>query len=238
MKTFDQCNVKKPSLTVVMIHGIASDSAAAFTDALNYFKQTHELDSIRFVTFDLLGSGKSLKSNDLKYDYKEQITALHNSIKRLKLKTPLIPLGHSLGTFIVTKYANTYPKEVSELILVSPPIYTKKDMRNPAFAIGMDMFKKAVSVRNPSILQEKAFASSMNNIVLNPDNYDGLVSLKVPTVMVYGNEDQLIASYNIPKLLKVNSNIVAHKTHGRHSVTQDKYIKIAKILEETNAKDL
>ena len=38
-KTHDYCAVKNPKLTVVFIHGIASDSSS-FTRALNYLART------------------------------------------------------------------------------------------------------------------------------------------------------------------------------------------------------
>ena len=128
-KNHDHCAVKKPTLTVVMIHGIASESST-YNGALEYLEKVDALKNVRFVTFDLLGSGKSLKDDNLNYDYKDQLTALHNAIKKLKVKTPLVLVGHSLGTFIVTRYASKHKKMVRNLILISPPIYTLTDLDN------------------------------------------------------------------------------------------------------------
>lgn len=230
-KTNDFCGSNSPMLTVILIHGIASDSHS-YDKAIDYFKNNSDLDKIRFVSFDLLGSGKSLKSDELDYNYPEQLSALNNSIKDLNVKTPIILIGHSLGTFIVTRYACEYPKNIIKLILVSPPIYTKKDFDNPAFALGIEAFRRAVSIKNSAFLLEKAFNNSMQNIVLNKSNYNYLSSIRIPVALVYGNEDQLIASYNIPALLKTNKMISAHKTVGRHGVTRDKYTIIAKLLTE------
>ena len=98
-KTHDFSAVKDPKLAVIFIHGIASDSST-FKNALRYLEGTRSLKEVRFVTFDLLGSGKSPKSAKLNYDYKDQLEALHNAISKLKLRVPLILVGHSLGTFI------------------------------------------------------------------------------------------------------------------------------------------
>lgn len=230
-KTNDFCGSTKPDYTVVLIHGIASDSHS-YDKAIENFKENPDLNHIRFVSFDLLGSGKSLKSDELDYNYREQLTAMHNAIKDLNVKTPIILIGHSLGTFIVTRYASEYPKNIARLILVSPPVYTRKDFDNPAFALGIEAFRRAVSIKNSAFLLEKAFNNSMQNIVLDKNNYDYLSSMKIPTVLIYGNEDQLIASYNIPALKTANNNITAYKTIGRHGVTRDKYTIIAKILTE------
>ena len=231
-KTHDFSKTKNPKLTVVLIHGIASDSTT-FNHALEYLEGTASLKDVRFVTFDLLGSGKSLKDDRLNYDYKEQLEALHNSIESLKLKTPLVLVGHSLGTFIVTKYADTYKKSVKKLVLVSPPIYTLEDLASPQFAAGIEAFKNMVSLKNRSILKEKAFNNSMEKIVLNKKNYKTLAEIKTPTVLVYGEADALIGAYNIPRLLKENPKyITAIKTIGRHGVSRDKYTKLVPILEE------
>ena len=230
-KTHDFCHVKDPRLTVVFIHGIATDSSS-FDNAIRYLEGTRSLKDVRFVAFDLLGSGKSLKSDKLDYGFKDQLSALHNSISKLKVKTPLVLVGHSMGTLIVSRYANEHKRIVNQLVLISPPIYTENDLDNPAFKAGIKVFTDAVSIKNHKIIEEKPFKNSMSKIVLSRHNYDNFVNLAVPTVLIYGNMDQFIASYNIPKLLKVNPNLFAIKTEGRHGVSRDKYTKMVDILEE------
>ena len=230
-KTHDFCSSSSPKLAVVMIHGIASDSTA-FDHALKFLEEASSLKDVRFVTFDLLGSGKSRTDDELNYDYADQLEALHNAIAKLKLHEPMVLVGHSLGTFIVTRYTATYPDEVGRLILVSPPIYTERDFDNPAFPVAIDAFKKAVSVKRPHIKEKKSFVNSMEKIVLDRKNYNYLVKLKTPTTLIYGNEDKIIASYNIPGILKQNNNITAIRTVGRHGVTHDKYSKMIKLIEE------
>ena len=231
-KKHDFCASKSPELTVVMLHGLASDSRA-YAHALKYLEGTMALRNVRFVTFDLLGSGASYKNNKLNYDYNDQLTAFGNSLAKLKVNTPLVLVGHSLGTFIATRYADTHKKAVKKLILVSPPIYTEKDLDNPAFEIAMKGFKDAVSLKNRAILKDKAFNSSIEKIVKNRKNYKVLSELTTPAVLIYGDLDQIIASYNIPKVLKTNPKYIsAIKTSGRHGVSREKYGKIREILEE------
>lgn len=232
-KNHDYCAIKQPTLVVVFIHGIATDSSS-FTRAIQYLEGTKSLEGVRFVTFDLLGSGSSRCSDDFKYNYNEQLEALHNSIEKLKIgNTPLVLVGHSMGSLIVTRYADTYKKSVQQLILVSPPIYTEKDLDSPAFAAGMKLFQEAVAVKNRKVLEERAFKNSIAKIILNRRNYKVLSGLKTPAVLIYGNLDQFIAAYNIPKLLKTNPKYLsAIKTEGRHGVSRDKYTKIAGKLEE------
>ena len=231
-KANDFCNSGNPKLTVVLIHGIASDSST-FKGLLDYLENSKKLDDVRFITFDLLGSGKSMKSDDLNYDYTEQLTALRNAIKKLDIKTPLVLVGHSLGTFIVTRYADKYKDEVKSLILISAPVYTESDLDNPAFMTGIKMFKDAVSMKEPGLIKEKSFNNLMSNIVLDKNNYNTLSSIKTPTNIIYGELDQFIASFNYPKLLKDNPKyIIINKTLGRHGISHDKYDKVCEILEK------
>lgn len=237
-KTHDFSVSKNPKLTVVFIHGIAS-SSATFINAIKYLEGTMSLSEVRFVTFDLLGSGESYRSDELTYGYTDQLEALENSIEKLNVTTPLILVGHSMGTLIVERYADRNRRKVSKLILVSPPVYTKKDLDNPAFDVAMKAFCDAVSVKNRSIVKEKSFKNSVDKIVKNRNNYDVLISLNMPIVMIYGELDKIIAPHNIPRVLKENPNISAIKTAGRHGVTHDKYDKIKEILErEVNAQTL
>lgn len=231
-KTYDSASVEKPKLAVIFIHGIATDSSS-FTNAIKYLEGTRSLREVRFVAFDLLGSGKSTNNNKLNYDYKDQLTALNNAINKLKLKIPIVLVGHSMGALIATKYANTYKKTIAKLILISPPIYTEKDLDNPAFKAGMKLFVDAVSIKNRKMLEEKSFKNSINKIVLNRKNYHNFVELKTPAVLIYGSLDKFIAPYNIPKVLKENPKYLKTiKTEGKHGVSRDKYTKMVGILEE------
>ena len=228
-KTYDKCKSGQPRLTVVMIHGIAS-SSATYDKALDFLRKDADLKDVRFVTFDLLGAGKSMKSDALDYDLEEQTTALHNAIMGLGEIGPLVLVGHSMGTIIATNYANEYG--VDKLILLSPPIYTRNDLENPMLEAALKMFRDAVSIKNREILEEKAFNNEMALIVLNPENYGRLLKVTIPTVLIYGRGDQFIASYNIPGVVRKNPNIKALATVGRHSVSLEKYSRLAEILKE------
>lgn len=234
-KAYDRRVVDQPKLTVVMIHGIASDSTT-YNALLEVLEKREDLNDCRIVTYDLLGSGKSPSDDSLEYTYEEQLEALHNGISHLDLDSPLMLVGHSLGTFIVTRYANTYPGEVSELVLISPPIYLPEDYDNLLFAVGMKAFEKSVSARHKDILQNKAFKNSMKHIVMDRNNYNVLAGTKTPTTIIYGDDDKLIASYNIPKLLKENSHIKAVGVKGRHGVSSDKFEEIFTVFKEAMEK--
>lgn len=229
-KTHDYCASGEPRLTVVMIHGIADDSSR-FIKPLEYLEGTTSMRDIRFVTFDLLGAGKSLKSDKLKYDFKEQLEALYNSILDLKLETPLVLVGHSMGCLISARFTDAHKSMVKELILISPPVYRPENFEIKEFTLGMEAFKKAMVVKNPIYKTDTAFHNEMKNIIMNKKNYAVLARLTRPTTIIYGVADKIIASFNIPTLLKENPKISAIKTPGAHGVGNDKYTKLVPIFE-------
>lgn len=235
-KVYDVCRVDKPKLTVVFLHGIAADSAS-FKGLLKHLGNAKELGEERLVAFDLLGAGKSYTSDELNYDFKEQLEALDNAVMKLD-SGPIVIVAHSMGTMIATRFAETHKRLVKGLVLVSPPVYRKEDIENPMFATAMEGFREVVGRRNPKLLHAKAFNNEIKNIVSNPNNYDFLARVTVPTVLVYGELDKVIAPFNIPNLVKNNPNISAIKTAGAHGVTIDKYSKILATLKDFLGKEV
>lgn len=230
-KTHDFCVSSHPRLTVILLHGIASDSGT-FQKALTYLEGTVSLSDIRFVTFDLLGSGQSYKSDKIIYNYTNQLEALDNSIKKLDINTPLIIVGHSMGCLVTVRYADKHRRTVDKLILVSPPMFTPKDLDDVRFDEAMELFKKGVEQRDHSILKNKAFNDSINKIVKNRKNYQTLTNLPLPITIIYGDKDELIASYNIPRSAKDNCHIKTIVTDGKHGFSHEKYNKIRELLED------
>ena len=230
-KTHDVCKAGEPELTVVLIHGIASDSSS-FDGLLEYLEDLDEMRTVRFVAFDLLGAGKSNSSDELNFDFDEQLTALDNSINELNITTPLVIISHSMGTMITARYADNHKRLVKGLILVSPPIYSKEDLENPFFMAAMDGFREIVRHKNRQVAESKAFNNEIENIILNPGNHRYFEKITQPTKIIYGELDKLIIPTNIPKLVKCNPNVTTVKTAGSHGVTHEKYSKVMDVLKK------
>ncbi len=229
-KAHDFCKSNEPKLTVVMIHGIASDSST-YTDALKYLESKDELKDVRFITFDLLGVGNSFASDELNYDYSEQLSALDNSIKKLNIDTPLVMVGHSMGTMILARYLKEYQPSIKKLVLLSSPIYREEDLKNPVFVQGMDAFKKGLSDRLTSASAIRQFEHSVDNIVLNPGNFEYYAYLSVPTVCIYGIKDKLIIPQIIEGIAAKNPNVTAICGPDGHSLSEFKAEELFKVLE-------
>ena len=229
-KTHDNCPSKKPRLTVVCVHGIADDSSR-FVKPLEYLEGTTSLKDIRFVCFDLLGSGKSTKSEKLNYDFKEQLEALLNAIEALKVKTPLVLMGHSMGCLISSRFADTHKSMVKELILISPPVFRPEEFDSPKMAAGKEGFRQLMILKDSKYKTDRAFNNELEKIVFNKNNYNVYTRLTKPTTIIYGLADKIIANYNIPGLVKANPKISAIKTPGTHGIGHDKYTKLVPVLE-------
>lgn len=229
-KTYDNCQSNNPRLTVVCVHGIADDSSR-FIKPLEYLEGIDSLKDIRFVRFDLLGSGESTKSDELNYDFKEQLEALSNSIEALKLKTPLVLMGHSMGCLISARFADAHKKLVKELILVSPPVFRPEEFDSPKMAAGKEGFRQLMVLKDPKYKTDKAFNNELEKIVFNKNNYNVYTRLTMTTTIIYGAADKIIAGYNIPGLVKINDKISAIKTPGSHGIGHEKCGKLATVLE-------
>ncbi len=229
-KTYDVCLTGEPKLTVVFLHGIAADTSS-FEGLFAHLLREASMKEMRMVAFDWLGAGKSYTSDELNYDYKEQLEALKNSINTLGVKESLILVAHSMGTMLATRFATENQRLVKGLVLVSAPVYKKEDIENPLFEKAMEGFREVVGRKSKGLLESKAFNNEIKNIVSDVHNYDYLVGLKQPTIIVYGELDKIIAPFNYPGLLKANSNISAVKTPGSHGVTIDKFGKISTAIK-------
>lgn len=227
-KTHDFCSSKKPTCTIILLHGISVNSKC-YHNALRFLEGTTSLKNVRFITFDLLGKGKSYKGAELKYNYTEICEALKESIKNARIKTPIILVGHSLSTLISAHFANENKKEIAELILLSAPIFKKEDVamlvNNPNLSTFIQKNPKETS-------KDKSFNAYMQNIVTNKANYAMFKNLKTKTTIIYDPEDQLISPKNIKALSKENSKYIdIMEVTGKHKIDRIKYAKILEIVE-------
>ncbi len=101
---------------IILIHGVAAsvgdwvDLSPALVNA-----------GYAVYALDLLGHGKSIKPKDLKeYNAARIFEHLESWIQSLRLDSPLILLGHSLGGYLAMEYALRYPEKVRALVLVDP----------------------------------------------------------------------------------------------------------------------
>lgn len=247
MRSVFDNHVTDPDLTVIFLHGIAADSAT-WRMVFREIEQEPSLKKVRLVALDLLGFGKSLHAGWLDYDYYDYVMAINRTIKQLKISSPIVLVGHSMGALIAANYAISQHASVKplRLILVSPPvlladelahlpdkIYTKtygslhqfaKDV--PA-AETLARFIQRFSSFRSNYLKAPSFQKSMDNIILNHGNYKTFTSLKVPTLLLHGHFDPLVLGANLRRVAKNNPRYVKYQSViGHHDVSAGKRVKI------------
>ena len=95
--------------------------AGATADSSTWFKVQPLLASrVRVCAYDRAGYGFS-DEGPLPRDIDADVADLHALIHRAGLTTPLVMVGHSLGSNIVRKYASRYPADVNAMVLIDPP---------------------------------------------------------------------------------------------------------------------
>ena len=106
---------KKKGPVVFFIHGTASANGVWEAQYKLFSKLPY-----RLIGVDLRGHGNTRNPGGI-CTLEDHLTDLKETIDHLKLKKPIVIIGHSFGALLATKYAERYPKKVSKLGLVSLP---------------------------------------------------------------------------------------------------------------------
>lgn len=95
--------------------------AGGNADSTTWFRvQALMSPKARVCAYDRAGYGFS-DEGPLPRDLDADVADLAALIEVAKLDTPLVLVGHSLGSSIVRRYAQLHPRKVSALVLVDPP---------------------------------------------------------------------------------------------------------------------
>jgi pimeloyl-ACP methyl ester carboxylesterase len=95
--------------------------SGAIADSMAWYKvQPPVANSTRACAYDRAGYGFS-DGGPLPRDVNASAEDLHALIVASHLQTPVVLVGHSLGTNIVRRYADAYPKDVAAIVLLDPP---------------------------------------------------------------------------------------------------------------------
>ena len=95
--------------------------AGAIADSSTWYKLQPVLAAhARVCAYDRAGFGFS-SEGPLPRNLDADVADLHALIQRASLTTPLVLIGHSLGSNIVRRYASQYPADVSAMVLLDPP---------------------------------------------------------------------------------------------------------------------
>jgi pimeloyl-ACP methyl ester carboxylesterase len=95
--------------------------AGSHADASSWFRlQPLLAPFVRVCAYDRAGYGFS-PPGPLPRDLQADVADLHALIRHAGLATPLVLVGHSLGSNIARQYAGDYPADVAGMVLLDPP---------------------------------------------------------------------------------------------------------------------
>lgn len=222
---------KKYRATLVFIHGIGV-SKRMWHKIERDFKQDCQI-----IKVDLLGFGESNPKEWLKYSLEDQAKSLFLTLfknnKLISLK-PVVFVGHSMGSLVATEFASRYPLLVSNLVLISPPIYLQKNNLKEKFLTGSyktvldndqlmsialklgQTFFGYTSTMSPKSRQ--AFSKSLHAAIIKQDVFSKLAKIKRPVNIIYGIFDPVIVADNFKFLPDINPNVKIESTIGMHDV--------------------
>ncbi len=236
--------VKGRGDSIVLLHGLGGQAS-------DWLPAIEELNLSRYkvAAMDLLGFGDSPSPDFKQYTVEDHSASVIYTLKRLKIKKPIVLVGHSMGAVIAANVAASQPKLVKQVILYEVPAYSNMpgkniyDLRNKAYTT---IFSNAIKSPKFTIktleflgriasnfIQIKldgkswtAFERSLNNTVMQDSVFEDLVGLPVPVDVIYGRYDLLVMKRTMKKYFKKSSKVTFHEVNEAHRITA----KTGKIL--------
>jgi pimeloyl-ACP methyl ester carboxylesterase len=215
----------KTGTPVLFLHGIASDSST-WNLVLPLLPT-----SIRSITIDLLGFGASPKPSKSNYTVKDHAASVAKTILSLKLDGPAIVVGHSMGGLVAIELAKSYPNLVSNLFLISTPLYKQEDivaatskysssknivtnglfqvydkiLGNEKMTLKTAQTIMKISPASKSFILTKntwiPFKKSLANTIMRQTSMVDILQLSIPITLYYGKIDVLLQNKNYMELV-------------------------------------
>ena len=229
---------------IVLLHGIAS-SASTFELVIPELRKHH-----RIIAIELLGFGKSPAPEDCEYTIDEHVAAIAATIRSLHLREPFILVGHSLGSLLAARYAARHPREVSRLVLASPPIYLRpeeigdplvrghvsaymrafgflrenKDFTITTAAKVSDLLKLGATL---SITEQnwRAFTLSLQRCIESQTTISDIAEANCPIDVVVGTLDEFVAPGTLDIIGKMR-HVTTHRVIANDHVVRRRLAKV------------
>lgn len=219
---------KRPRATVLLLHGIGNSGAA--WDAI----VAKLPNDIRVISVDLLGFGGSPSPRWLKYDIAIQARSVIATLLGLKIRRPVIIVGHSMGALTAIEVARRYPLAVRSLILCSPPLYSNEErtkilprpdkilkdfyqlvLKNPVtlvaaapLATKLRIVGKAFDVTRDNV---DIYMAALESSIIHQTSLDDLRKLQKPVHLLHGAFDPVVIKKNL-------DTVVGDNTHAKLTV--------------------
>jgi pimeloyl-ACP methyl ester carboxylesterase len=227
----------RQTVTVIMLHGIGSSHAMWVPIVKRLPKDT------RIIAVDLLGFGASPKPNWNTYNVRTQADSLATTLFSMKIRGPVVVVGHSLGSLVAIEFARRYPLMTKSLVLVSPPLYNPDRIRkrrdfNPddvlkrmyaIFASKPDAAGKILKLASRYYLANKGivgatidpiiYLQTLESSIINQRSYRDILRIKRPIHIVTGRLDAIVLESTIRDVVAQRPNIQRVSAIGGHEIT-------------------
>ncbi|HXR50117.1 MAG TPA: alpha/beta hydrolase [Verrucomicrobiae bacterium] len=224
---------------VVLLHGIGRTG-----EVWRHVVEQLQTKSYRVVAFDLLGFGASPKPEWLRYTVDDHVTAVIASLERLKLREPVILVGHSMGCLVAVRMAHLRPDLVKHLVLYEMPLYEglpQKRLYRVRLNLYFRFYNRLIRLQ-PTFSPENArlaerlaprivgfevtedtwqpFVKSLENTIMSQTAAEDIKQLAMPMDVIYGMFDMLVIRGKPTTIFGVdNANITAHTIRARHMIS-------------------
>ena len=225
---------RKGAPLIVFVHGIGNSGLVWHT----IIDQLPE--NVGVMTVDLLGFGQSPGPRWATYNVNTQARSLLTTILKRGVTSPVILVGHSLGTLVGIEFARRYPIAVRQLLLCSPPLYKSLDevtrlspesslralyrliRKRPNELIAITKLALRLKLINESfdISTENvpAFMATLESSIINQDSLRHALNVTKPTTIVVGRLDPLVVMSNLKLVANRNPNVTLKVLPGSHDV--------------------
>lgn len=224
---------KRPRATILFIHGLGN-TGDAWKDVIDKLPR-----DVRVISIDLLGFGDSPAPTWAIYNAKTQARSVLATYLKLRIRTPIYVVGHSLGALVAIELSKRYPLLIKGLVLCSPPLYSDQKTklpRNETVLIRMyqtaqnhpETFLRLSALGAKYGLVNDSFSVTKDNVdtymatlgtmIINQTSLEDAYDIKVPTVILNGKLDPLVVSKNYKRLAKSNGHITVKNVLSGHEV--------------------
>lgn len=241
---------KKPKVTIVLLHGINS-SIAMWEPLIKKLPK-----ATRVIGIDLLGFGDSPRTSWPSYEVRIQARSVAATLFLMKIRGPVIVIGHSLGSLVAIDFARRYPLMTRQLILVSPPLYDiekepaggmayrprliLRDIHS-AISAHPDAITKLAGLASQYKLVNRGFDASkvdvttflgtLETAIINQTSMHDLIRLKQPVTIITGKFDPFVSEPTIRRLSKEYPRISHKSVLASHEIVGLMESAVAKAID-------
>lgn len=214
-------------MPIVLVHGHGS-RGSTYTDFMKFLE--NEFYILTFDLRGHGSSGKPVRESYVAslpfYSIEQFVADIHALVDAIQFPRPFALLGHSMGGMIAQVFILQHPELVSHLILCSTTSYMYSEgraavlqqLKDGVFKLTEDFFLSACrmgltrafnkahpevaknSVKSRLLVARDAYIGSMENFLFHFDTRARLGEIRVPTLIMTGDQDAMMKYTNSEEL--------------------------------------